>query len=160
MAKKKKAEQITMMEMLDPYEREKRIQQENFYRAKLETLYMKVNDRYGFHHKDMPDGLVVIQPMSRWINDEYEMHWYRCVVGHHDTISGTDVHIISAPNEEWPDEPLWQPHHGVRWIYPEGTLWTRTEPEMDPKVRWNEACENCYKNCGDCTKRTGPYPRL
>ena len=124
--------QMSMLFDIDRYE-EGQIREK--LRKGYEYAYRKMNGR------DLPDGLVVIMAMDRYyIEHRTKTHFYRCVVGHHDTVSGPMVHVISAPNKEWPDEPIWQydNRHGCRWTYPTGEMWVNNEPEYDPEVKWHD----------------------
>ena len=106
---------------------------------KLEKEYMRTGDLFGWNPDSLPDGLVVIERSTRYLqHGEQKEVYYRCVVGHHHAVGGMMAHMISAPNEEWPEEPTWMysKEHGCRWNYPTGQLWTRKEPEYDSGVKW------------------------
>lgn len=160
MRRKKNDLQINMMDDVDRYEQDQHDRELAFIQTKLETYYMKPADRYGAHHKSITDGQVVIMCMQARTqrDDHYWVRYFRCVAEHHMAVGGMMLHLISAPNDEWPDEPVWQAWHGCRWIYPEGGLWIRKEPEFEKEIGWG-SCGECYKNCEECQKLTGPYPR-
>ena len=77
---------------------------------------------------DMPDDLVLIIHNRNSSGD----HYYRVCVGHHKTVGGIMAHLVSRPNEAWPERPPWQEFDGVQWIYPSGhgyEAWAGKEPE-------------------------------
>ena len=150
-------DQLSMMEEIDAYEEQACIRKLAEIRHKLQIYY--TNPEYiGF--QDLPDGLVVINEKSKYKGSLIRTVFYRCVVDHHMAVGGLMMHLISAPNEEWPEEPTWQPSHGTRWTYPDGRLYTKKEPEYDHSIRWGGKCAECYKHCDDCKEVTGPYPRI
>ena len=71
-----------------------------------------------------PAGLVVICEQKLTRDNENQTHFYRAVLGYHRTVGGMEAHIVSVPNEEWPDVPPWGKAHGtdMRWIYPQGSM--------------------------------------
>ena len=153
--------QMDMMEKISRHEKAEYERESALIREKLESLYTDTKAHFGYLDRDLPDGLVVIVSMVARTqkSDDYRVRRFRTVVGHHFGVSGDMIHLISCPNEEWPEEPVWQPFHGCRWIYPEGQLWTRKEPEFEPDIQWGGGCAKCYENCDECGKVTGPYPR-
>ena len=160
--RKSEQQQMDMMDEISRYEQAEYERKDAMIQAKLEGSYVDTRERYGYLNSDMPDGLVVIvtQSARTQASDHYLLRRFRTVVGHHSTVGGPGVHLISCPNEEWPDEPVWQASHGCRWTWPSGTLWTRKEPEFEPEVKWRGICEFCYRNCDSCIEVTGPYPRM
>ena len=161
MARKNESLQMDLLEDVDRYEQAEHERKVAFLRDKLAVFYMRPEDRYGCIERSIPDGQVVILGTSNartQKSDKYRTRFFRCVAGHHSAVGGDMLHLISAPNEEWPDEPVWQPWHGCRWIYPEGTLWIRKEPEFEPEIGWGD-CGECFNNCELCNKKTGSYPR-
>ena len=155
-----RGKQLDMMDVVDRYEQDKHERDLSFIRAKLETFYMRPQDRYGVHDRDIQDGqvVIVVNQGRTQKDDHYWVRHFRCVVGHHNAVGGVMMHLISAPNEEWPDEPVWQAWHGCRWIYPDGGMWIRKEPEFEPEIGWGK-CGECYKNCETCEDLPGPYPK-
>ena len=126
--------QITMLDDIDRLDETHYRMKVAEIRGKLETEYRQMKLR-----EEAPDGLVVIEEHTRYLRDNVQRRvFYRLVVGHHMTVGGMMMHLISAPSEEWPDEPSWQPWHGCKWNYPSGPMWTRNEPEYEPEVKWDE----------------------
>ena len=107
-------------------------------RDKLEREYIRPHVLYGHSPDSMPDGLVVI--VETELNRK--KHFYRCVVGFHHTVSGLMAHLISMPDEEWDDKPVWQidREKGIQWIYPGGQnhqIYCNKEPKFE-KPKWTE----------------------
>ena len=129
--------QTTMLDDIDRMD-------EMTYRMHLAQIRDKLEKEYRYV-KAYPEkeqaGTVVINQRARYMKDHRQrVVYYRCVVGYHRTVSGPMMHIISAPNEEWPEVPPWayDRQNECQWIYPDGPMWTRIEPEMQPEVKWNE----------------------
>ena len=126
--------QITMLGDIDQMDRlhyEMRVAE---IRGKLEKEYHQMK-----RGEEAPDGLVVIEERTRYMASGAQRSvFYRMVVGHHRTVGGMMMHLISTPSEEWPDEPNWQPWHGCKWDYPSGPMWAGNEPEYEPEVKWND----------------------
>lgn len=101
--------QISMLDMVDRIN-EQRMQE------KLE----------GWTHPTFkePAGLVVICRQNLIRDNKNEHHYFRSVLGYHNTVSGMMAHLISVPNEEWPDVPPWGTWYrsNQRWIYPHGSM--------------------------------------
>lgn len=132
-------EQTSLLDEIDRREATKREMELAKIRQKLEAEYIHPREKYGTGNPDaLPDGLVVIAGMTTYGANGTNRHYYRCVVGHHRTVAGPMAHIISAPNAEWPDVPMWQASHGCQWIYPNHELWMRKEEEWQPDIRWTE----------------------
>ena len=107
---------------------------------RLRNGYIRASELFGHNVDNFPDGLVVIQQTTRYLAEGQKQRFYRCVIGHHRTVAGRAAHIISAPDEEWPDVPAWSwdNRHGCQWTYPTGiNLWITKEPVYD-SVKWTE----------------------
>jgi hypothetical protein len=118
--------QISMLDQIDLMERAKKQHEDAQIQAKLEAGYSRLKN-WG---TDTEAGTVVIYPLDKFETSGYQRHFYRCVVGYHRTVSGLMMHLISVPDEEWPDVPTWQPEKdGKRWTYPMREMWVKNEPE-------------------------------
>ena len=108
-------------------------------REKLKTEYMSVKDKFHCNMDNLPDGLVVIAEQTRYETDGQRQAFYRCVIGHHRTVSGLMAHIISQPDEEWAEVPKWQydKQNKCQWIYPVMQMYCRKEPEY-AECAWTE----------------------
>ena len=132
-------EQTNVLDQIDLMARQTEMMRLAQIRDKLDREYVNAYKLFG--RRDLPDGLVVIERKTKYLKDGGQKPvYYRCVVGHHKTVGGMMAHIISAPSEEWPEEPTWQVDKWARcrWNYPDGELWTRKEPEYDYSVRWKD----------------------
>jgi hypothetical protein len=67
--------------------------------GRMETR--KIEEKY-------PAGTVVIIGQNVFRNGHYTRHFYRTILGYHDSCVHLNVpHFIEAPDEEWPDIPPW-----------------------------------------------------
>ena len=131
-------EQISILEDIDRRTRQTEKMEEARIRDKLDREYVNTCKMFGHSPDRLPDGLVVIEQATKYLQDRQKTVYYRCVVGHHKTVSGMMAHLISAPDEEWPEEPTWQydKWNKCRWSYPHCMLWTRKEQEYDHETKW------------------------
>ena len=103
----------------------------------LEKLFRdyEVPDMRRAWNVEMPTGTVIIVSQDLYRNDHYTKHFYRTVLGYHNTVSGPMPHLIWKGNAEWPDEPPWgRDMDGRQKIYPDQCfhkLWTKWEHEED-----------------------------
>lgn len=132
------AEDARQMSLIEEIDR----RDEMTYKMRLAEIRDKLEKEYryvkAFPEKE-PAGLVVINQRTRYMKDHRQrLVYFRCVIGYHRTVSGPMMHITSAPNEEWPEIPPWgyDAVNKCQWIYPDGPMWTRIEPEMQPEVDW------------------------
>jgi len=133
-------EQVDLMEDVERFQRATYERDLARIQEKLRTEYENTREKFGRFVDRLPDGLVLITSGAKYRQNRTETHYYRVVVGHHNTVSGPMTHIISAPNEEWPDVPpwAWDEWHKCQWIYPSNGLWVKKEPEYQPEVKWHE----------------------
>ena len=131
-------EQVSLIGEIDARLKQTEKMEQARIQDKLEREYVNTCDMFGVHVDSLPDGLVVIEQATKYQQNGQKTVYYRCVTGHHKTVGGMMVHLISAPNEEWPEVPTWQydKWHKCQWAYPTWRLWTRKEPEYDHTVRW------------------------
>ena len=132
------AEQISILEEIDLRTRQTEKMEEARIRDRLDREYVNTCEMFGHSPDRLPDGLVVIEQATKYLQNRQKTVYYRCVVGHHKTVSGMMAHLISAPDEDWPEVPSWQydKWHKCQWSYPHWALWTRKEPEYDNEIKW------------------------
>ena len=133
-------EQISILEEIDMRTQQTEKIELARIMGKLESEYVHSAELFGRNPDSLPDGLVVIERKTKYLQNGQKPVFYRCVIGHHKTVSGMMAHIISAPNNEWPEVPTWQydNRYKCQWAYPDGEMWTRKEPEYDYTVKWQE----------------------
>lgn len=137
--KKQETEQITILDEIDQRNKMTQRMQLAEIREKLKNEYVSARDKFSCNVDNLPDGLVVIAEVTKYETTGQQRHFYRCVIGHHRTVSGLMAHIISEPDEEWPDEPSWQydKQNKCKWIYPVMQMWCKKEPEKE-ECEWTE----------------------
>ena len=101
-----KNEQMSMMDEVDRFEklRNKRMRDETI--AQLDAKYKRITIKET-RGTDLPAGLVVIIAQDVMRDNVIKTHFYRAVLGYHNTVSGPMAHLVEAQNEEWPDVPPW-----------------------------------------------------
>ena len=132
-------EQLSLLEDLDREAEEKEEMRVKLIRNKLEDEYRRVRmDQFNRNYLTewtLPLGTVVIIEQHRPVKDRQEIHFYRTILGQHNTVSGPAAHLTEAQNREWPERPRWAENRDgkPRWIYPSGLdmYWTRGEMEAD-----------------------------
>lgn len=87
--------------------------------AKLDSKY-KAADMRKMRNLQMQEGTVIIVCQELYRNEHYTKHFYRTVMGYHNTVGGPEAHLIWEGSEEWPEEPVWGGWNvKQRWIYPD-----------------------------------------
>lgn len=132
-------EQVSLLEDLDREAEDKEEMRVKLIRNKLEDEYRRVSmgqiNRNYHTEETLPLGTVVIIEEHRRVKDREVIHFYRTILGQHNTVSGPAAHLTEAQNREWPEKPGWMENRDgkPRWIYPSGLhmLWTRGEMEAD-----------------------------
>ena len=128
-------EQMTMLDDIDQDKRMRNRMDEARIKDKLEKDYHMVSSI-----DEGLDGVVAIVQMTTYgAADGRPRHYYRVVIGYHNTVAGLEMHIISMPNEEWPDVPTWMmdKERGFQWIYAIRNMYTKNEPErIEMKSSW------------------------
>ena len=134
-------QQMTVLDTIDRENRMTARMRVEQIREKLKNDYVNVREKYGLNDDLLPDGLIVIEEKTIYTPRGQERHFYRCVVGHHLTVSGMATHLISMPDEEWPDEPTWHydERHKCKWTYPDRNIWCRKDAEIVDEVPWTES---------------------
>ena len=132
-------EQMNMLPEIDYHEKMTERMRVAQIRDKLDKEYTRPYLLYGYNPDNMPNGLVVIIETEL----DRKRHFYRCVIGYHRTVSGLMAHIISEPNEEWDDKPLWHydTERKIQWTYPGGynhQIYCHKEPQFE-EPKWTEA---------------------
>ncbi len=130
-------EQMSLLEDIDARDEADRYRKEAMALEKIREGYMQAHERFGYIVDRIPSGTVMIARPR----DAMKEHFYRVVAGHHRTVSGSTLHIIIAPNAEWPEHPPWMldNERGIQWTYPEGFYLyvKREEPETEVPA-WDE----------------------
>lgn len=138
-----KPQQMTVLDTIDRENRMTARMRVEQIREKLKNDYVTVREKFGVNDDYLPDGLIVIYEMTKYETTGMENHFYRCVVGHHMTVSGMASHLISKPDEEWPDIPAWHydNSHKCKWTYPGRNIWCKKIAEYVDiaEVDWTEA---------------------
>ena len=118
-------------------ETQRRRMEEARNRAKLNGEYIRVEHR---EEQYMKTGQVVVYEQTVYERFGTAQKFYRCVAGWHKTVAGPALHVIAAPNEEWPEVPRWAYDEQVKcqWVYPSGYLYTKNIPEYEPDIKWKE----------------------
>ena len=138
-----KPQQMTVLDTIDKANRMTERMRVEQIREKLKNEYVSVREKFGVNVDWLTDGLIVVEERTTYSARGQERHFYRCVVGHHMTVSGMATHLISMPDEEWPDEPKWSydERHKCKWTYPDRNIWCKKIAEYVDiaEVPWTES---------------------
>jgi len=145
-----KGKQMAMDSLLqeaDWNEEERRKREWARKKAQTDAMVDRLDSKYGradrkkLWFNEYPEGSVVIIGQYLFRNGYYTLHFYRAVVGYHNTVHGLAAHLVEQQTEEWPDVPPWAEvvgHEGEPrdiGIYSDHLYWMTGEV-VEPIVTW------------------------
>lgn len=103
----------SLMRDADRVEQERKKREWAREKEQTDAVVRMLDEKYGrmetrHMEEKYPAGTIVIIGQNVFRNDHYTRHFYRAILGYHDSCTYQNVpHLIEAPDDEWPDVPPW-----------------------------------------------------